>query len=64
MRKEYSTVVPDTPFTEMEELLLEGATGRLHGVDDDGRLIGLVSRTDVLRHYDHYKTLGQQGEDE
>ena len=64
MRKEYMTVEPDTPFTEMEELLLEGSTGRLHVVDDDGRLIGLVSRTDVLRHYDHYKTLGQQGEDE
>ena len=53
MRREFLTVQPDTPFTEMERLLLEGSTGRLHVVDDDGKLLGLVSRTDLLRNYQH-----------
>merc|ERR1712050_445687 len=51
MRKELVSVEADTPFAELEALLLEGSTGRLHVVDDDGRLIGLVSRTDLLRHH-------------
>jgi len=54
MRKELVTVGAHTPFTELEELLLEGSTGRLHVVDDDGRLIGLISRTDLLRHHRLY----------
>lgn len=57
MRKELLTVPPETPFTELEALLLSGSTGRLHVVDDDGRLLGIVSRTDMLRHHQHYKKM-------
>ena len=55
MRRELITVEPDMPFADMEALLLEGHTGRLHVVDDDHRLIGLVSRTDILRHLVLYR---------
>ena len=53
-RRELMRVQEDTPFAELEALLLGGSTGRLHVVDDDGRLIGLVTRTDMLRHSKHY----------
>eukprot|EP00908_Phaeocystis_cordata_P027314 Transcript_9868.p1 GENE.Transcript_9868~~Transcript_9868.p1 ORF type:complete len:560 (+),score=122.29 Transcript_9868:98-1777(+) len=59
-RRELITVSPDTKFTTMEGLLLEGDTGRLHVVDEDGRLLGLVSRTDMLRHFRHYKEMSRR----
>jgi len=55
MRRELLTCEPDTPFADMEALLLAGDTGRLHVVDDEHKLIGLVSRTDILRHYALYR---------
>ena len=39
---------------------LQGDTGRLHVVDDEGRLLGLVSRTDMLRHFQHYKEMSRR----
>ena len=39
---------------------LQGDTGRLHLVDGDGRLLGLVSRTDMLRHFQHYKEMSRR----
>ena len=42
---------------EMEAMLLAGDTGHLHVVDNEKRLIGLVSRTDLLRHYALYQGL-------
>ena len=60
MRRELITIGPDATFTEMEEELLAGDTGRLHVVDDDGRLLGLVSRTDMLRHYQYYKGMNRR----
>ena len=54
------TVDPDVPFSELEELLVGGSTGRLHVVDTDGKLIGLVSRTDMLRQYKHYEDMNRR----
>ena len=53
MRREVSTVLEDTPFTDLE-MALEKQTGRLPVVDGDGKLMGLVTRTDVLRHHKLY----------
>ena len=60
VRRELITVSLDTTFTAMERLLLEGDTGRLHVVDDEGRLVGLVSRTDLLRHFKHYTRMDRR----
>ena len=60
MRRELITIGPDATFAEMEQELLEGDTGRLHVVDDGGRLLGLVSRTDMLRHYQYYKGMNRR----
>lgn len=57
VRRELITIQPEASFTEMEELLLEGSTGRLHVIDDDRRLLGIVTRTDVLGYYQHYKDM-------
>jgi len=61
MRRELLKVESDTPFNELEALLLEGSTGRLHVVDADGKLIGLISRTDILRHHKLYVDMTRRG---
>ena len=53
MRREVTTVHEDTTFTDLEQALQE-QTGRLPVVDHEGRLQGLVTRTDVLRHHKLY----------
>jgi len=60
VRRELISIAPDATFASMERLLLEGDTGRLHVVDGDGRLLGLVSRTDMLRHFQHYKEMSRR----
>ena len=55
MRREVPTVTPDMPFTELEEFLIERSIGRVPVVDDSGRLLGLITRTDVLRQHNLYK---------
>ncbi len=42
------TVPKDTPVSEVQELMIEHDIGRLP-VTDSGRLVGIVSRTDLLR---------------
>lgn len=48
MQTEVVSVPPDRPLAELEELLLKH---RIHGapVVEDGRLVGIVSRSDVIR---------------
>jgi len=54
MRRDPVTVFEDTPFTELEEVLMDKQAGRLHVVDREGRLLGLVTRTDILRQHKLY----------
>ena len=53
MRREVLTVDEDTPYSELEGLMME-ETGRLPVIDRDGKLLGIVTRTDVLRHHNLY----------
>ncbi|MHB8171420.1 MAG: CBS domain-containing protein [Thermincolia bacterium] len=48
MTRQVVTVTPETHLREIQHLLIENNIGRLP-VIEDGRLIGIVSRTDVLR---------------
>lgn len=43
------TVSPTTSVVELEALLARRGIGRLPVVDEDGRLVGIVTRKDVLR---------------
>ena len=42
-------LTPGTPAADAVTLLAEGASGRAVVVDDDGRLVGIVSLTDIAR---------------
>ncbi|MDD3365062.1 MAG: CBS domain-containing protein [Syntrophomonas sp.] len=48
MSTEVLTISPDTPVSEVQKLVVEYDVGRLPVVDE-GRLVGIVSRTDILR---------------
>ena len=48
MTTEVLSVSPDTPVNEIQKLVVEYDIGRLP-VIDEGRLVGIVSRTDILR---------------
>jgi CBS domain-containing protein len=43
-----TTVTPDAPVDDAAELIAENKHNRLPVVDDDGRLVGVVTRLDVL----------------
>ena len=71
MRRTFLSVGEDTPFAELEAKLLEGSTGRLHVLAFDeadgeegeeegerrGKLLGLITRTDLLRYHRHYEDM-------
>ncbi len=48
MSKDVVTVTADTPLHEIEQRLIDKGIGRLPVVEED-RLVGIVTRTDVLR---------------
>jgi predicted transcriptional regulator len=60
MRRDVVTVREDTPFDQLEKVLVDQQTGRLPVVDADGVLVGLVTRTDVLREHKLYGGLGRR----
>lgn len=49
MSREVVTVSPDTGVNEIRRLVVERDIGRVPVVDEEDRLVGIVSRTDLLR---------------
>jgi tRNA nucleotidyltransferase (CCA-adding enzyme) len=45
------TIAPDTPLSEIEALMVTYDIGRLPVLDPSGQLVGIVTRTDVLRRF-------------
>ena len=45
------TIVPDTPVTEAARMMHEHRVKRLPVVDDAGRILGVISRVDLLADY-------------
>jgi len=54
LRPSVKTVLPDTNLADLEHLLVNEGIGRIPVVDDDGILVGIVTRTDVLRQHKLY----------
>jgi len=51
------TVLPDTDLSELERLLIHEGVGRIPVIDDEGVLLGIITRTDVLRQHHFYDDL-------
>lgn len=49
MSAEVLAVTPETPVNEIQRLMVEHDIGRLPVVNEGGRLVGIVSRTDIIR---------------
>ncbi|MEN9202864.1 MAG: CBS domain-containing protein [Thermostichus sp. DG_1_6_bins_120] len=49
MTKDVKTLSPDTPLPQIQQMMVNWDIGRLP-VLKDGQLVGIVTRTDVLRH--------------
>lgn len=56
MRRQVVTISADMPFHELEEFLISRSIGRLPVVAEDGRLMGIITRTDILRQHNLYTT--------
>ncbi len=49
MSRSVETIRMETPFNEIEEIMVEKDIGRLPVVDQRGKMLGIVTRTDVLK---------------
>jgi len=49
MQTDLSTVAPDAPVAEVVQAMADGHVSGLPVVDPDGRVLGVVSATDVLQ---------------
>ena len=56
------TVAPDTPVTEIAEMLISKRISAVPVVDDQERVIGMVSEGDLLRRSDAGTARKQQSE--
>lgn len=55
MSNQIISVDQNTPLTEIQELMITHDIGRVLVIDQDKRLIGIVTRTDLIRNlYDEY----------
>lgn len=61
MTKEPKTITPQTSLPDIESLMVTYDIGRLP-ILDDGQLVGIVTRTDVLRQLHQGKGSGEWGE--
>jgi len=59
MTRQVLTVHPDTPFKQIAELLVGQGIDAAPVVDDDGRVLGVVSGSDLTCHEETAPTLGQ-----
>jgi CBS domain-containing protein len=58
MQREVKTIAPDKPLPELERTLLRARVGALPVVEG-GRLVGIVSRSDVVRQLCLERSLGE-----
>lgn len=59
MQKKVLTISPDRSLPELERKLLGSRVGALPVVGPDGRLVGIVSRSDVVRQLCVERSLGE-----
>lgn len=62
MRAGNVAVRPDDPVTTLRKLMIDHNWGQIPVVDDDGRIIGIVTRTDLIKLWDE-ASLPRRGAD-
>jgi len=62
VRTNVPTVSPDMPFVELEEFIMDRGIGRLPVLSEAGELVGIITRTDILRHHNLYSSLDKSPE--
>ncbi len=50
MTREVITASPDQPLNELRRLMTEENIGRVPLIDDEGSLVGIITRSDILRY--------------
>jgi len=61
MSTRLKTIAPDTPLAVIEDLMVTYDIGRLPVLDGAGQLVGIVTRTDVLRQFQRDRPWGADG---
>jgi len=59
MQKKVRTIAPERSLPELERELLRARVGALPVVDREGKLVGIVSRSDVVRQLCLERSLGE-----
>jgi CBS domain-containing protein len=59
MQKKVLTVTPDASLLDLERQLLHAHVGALPVVEDSGQLVGIASRSDVVRQLSIEQSLGE-----
>ncbi len=59
MQRKVRTIAPERTLPELERELLRSRVGALPVVDRDGKLVGIVSRSDVVRQLCLERSLGE-----
>lgn len=59
MKSEVHTVSPETPMPDLQRRFTTTRVGALPVVDRDRRLVGIVSRMDVMRRYSFEQSLAE-----
>ena len=60
LRSSRRQVSPDLVFDEIENIFLTQTSGRIAVVGETGKLLGLITRTDVLRQHNLYSALSRR----
>ena len=59
MSTEIITATPDQPLTEIRKQMAENNIGRIPLVDENGKLEGIITRSDILRYLSYFDRRGR-----
>ena len=61
MTQDVMTTTPDTPIEDVARLMIDNKVGGLPVVDDEGRVVGVITETDIFRTFVEMFAGGRSG---